>query len=88
MNTLRATITITQRRARIGLNLAILQRRMPSGWQGWDHQHLREFRDDLKTLGRLRSHGSMSDLLFVADRIARAYGETMATIDPCFGEPA
>lgn len=81
-------ITIPQRRARIGLNLAILQRRMPEGWHGWSHTQLTEFRDDLKAVSRARCHGSLSDLLIVAERIARAYGETLATIDPCYGQPA
>lgn len=81
-------ISVTHRRARIGLNLAILQRRMPEGWQGWSHTQLTQFRDDLKAVSRARCAGSLSDLLIVAERIARAYGESMALIDPCHGQPA
>ncbi|MDP1955575.1 MAG: hypothetical protein Q8K71_13935 [Polaromonas sp.] len=81
-----AVITTTQRKAAIGLKLAILQRRMPPGWEGWSHTELIEFRAALAAASRARCHGSLSDLLLAAGRIARAYNEPMALIDPCHGQ--
>ncbi|MDP1740096.1 hypothetical protein [Polaromonas sp.] len=80
-----ATMSITERRVVICLKLAQLQRRMPMGWEGWSHTELIEFRADLRAASRC---GSVSDLLLVAGRIATAYGEPMALIDPCHGQAA
>lgn len=79
-------MTITQRRAAIGLKLAQLQRRMPDGWEGWSHAELVQFRADLRTASR--HNGSMFDLLLVAYRIADAYGVHQSQVDPCYGEAA
>lgn len=79
-----AVITITQRRAAIGLKLAQLQRRMPQGWEGWSHAELVQFRADLKFANS--HHGNITALLLVAARIAQAYGQPLALIDPCHGQ--
>lgn len=79
------TMTGTQRRAQIGLKLAMLQRRMPVGWEGWSTSQLLDFRADLRTS---KSNCSMADLLRVAGRIAQVYGEHMSLVDPCHGQAA
>ena len=82
------TISNKQRKAIIFMRCQDLMRRVPATWKSWDAEQASAFNQDCRDLQRHAITGSLWKMMQAAERVAKAYGVSMATIDPCHGVAA
>lgn len=81
-----STVSRTKRRATIYERLKALMVRAPSNAPTWNHLETMTFTGDCLELRKHAERGNFERFLIAADKVARAYGTTLAAIDP--GEAA
>lgn len=80
--------TNKQRRAAIWARCEQLLQGMPPDFSDWSPERANAFTQDCMTLQRTVITSSLFKFIQAAERVATAYGVTMAEIDPCHGSQA